>query len=263
MFRNEVTYGYVSPSFSDLNNQKIKKESSSDILCNIDTCFEFTNIQNLEQLVTNVKCGMPFGKKFNKGYILPDTPRHFYYATKIFNLESLSNTPSILEIGGGYGGLCKELWEIYQKKCTLINIDLLPGLLSAYYFLKTCNIPVKFIFDENDISQNFVNLVPVKLLNKINSKKNMLDLIFNSRSLCEMDKNSNNEYINFINNSNASYFYHENSNFLLFPDSERHVEILSDEFMVDKNKYNLLQASITPFSGGDGRYREYIYKKIQ
>ena len=47
MFRNEVTYGYLSPSFTDVLNQEI--EVSSDILCNVDTCFEFTDLTTREK----------------------------------------------------------------------------------------------------------------------------------------------------------------------------------------------------------------------
>ena len=55
--------------------------------------------------------------------------------------------------------------------------------------------------------------------------------------------------------------YHENSNFLLFPDSERHIEILGKDFPIDTKAYNLIQMTISPFLGGNGRYREFIYKR--
>ncbi len=55
-----------------------------------------------------------------------------------------------------------------------------------------------------------------------------------------------------------SFFYHENSNYLLFQNSERHIEIMGDDFPIDKTKFNLKSKYITPFTGGNGRYREYI-----
>ena len=54
--------------------------------------------------------------------------------------------------------------------------------------------------------------------------------------------------------------YHENSNFLLFPESERHVELMADNFPINNQKFRLLAKYLTPFTGGDGRYREYIYE---
>ena len=90
-----------------------------------------------------------------------------------------------------------------------------------------------------------------------------IDLIFNSRSLCEMSKKSIQSYFKFINSSKTSFFYHENSNFLLFPKSKRHIEILADHFPVNENKYFLISKCLTPFTGGSGRWREYVYKRIK
>ena len=75
-----------------------------------------------------------------------------------------------------------------------------------------------------------------------------------------MENKTISTYFDFINSCNAKYFYHENSNYLLFPSSERHVEILADEFPINKNRFKLLTKYLTPFTGGMGRYREYIYK---
>ena len=78
-----------------------------------------------------------------------------------------------------------------------------------------------------------------------------------------MSKKTLNKYLSLINNKiKPEYIYHENSNFLLFPKSKRHIEILGDEFKIDKKKYNLEYINISPFSGGSGRYREFFYKKI-
>lgn len=263
MFRNEVTYGYLSPSFEDLKNKKIRYLASSDILCNIDTCFEFTNINNKKELFTYINYGSPYGLQLKNNYILPDTPRHYYYAFKIKQLLSLEKNPSILEIGSGYGGLTKQIWSAYNGNCNIINVDLVPGLLATYFFLKIQNIPVKFVFKLTDIKKNCVNLITSELFYRIKLKNKKLDLIFNSRSLCEMSMRDNKNYIDFIMKSKAKFFYHENSNFLLFPNSKRHIEILSEKFPINLKKFSLINSCITPFSGGDGRYREYIYKKIR
>ena len=57
MFRGEATYGYLSPSFSDaVNNQE---QVGSAILCDIDTCTEFTDLNSESELVTLQ--GNPYG----------------------------------------------------------------------------------------------------------------------------------------------------------------------------------------------------------
>jgi hypothetical protein len=71
------------------------------------------------------------------------------------------------------------------------------------------------------------------------------------------------KYFYLINNYlKPTYIYHENSNYLLFPKSKRHIEIIGSKFTIDKNNYKLINLSISPFLGGGGRYREFLYKKI-
>lgn len=261
MFRNEVTYGYLSPSYTDVLDQEM--QVSSDILCNVDACFEFTDLAREKTIGTPPIFGNPYGLKIEDKVILPDTPRHFYYAYKVSQiLESISE-PTIVEIGGGYGGMCAQLSKRYEgvSKCTIINIDLLPGLLASFYFLKVQGLPVNLVKNNNDFQKDVINLVPAGNLKFLDSIKSQLDLVFNSRSLCEMAIETNREYLNFINESASKYFYHENSNFLLFPDSNRHIEILAEDFPIDKEIFALKHMSLTPFTGGDGRYREYLYKR--
>ena len=75
-----------------------------------------------------------------------------------------------------------------------------------------------------------------------------------------MGLNTVNNYFDKINNYiKPNFIYHENSNYLLFPNSERHIEVLGSDFPLDSEEYELTQMNITPFSGGNGRYREFIY----
>ena len=81
MFRNDATYGYLSPSFNDVGSDPDMVKS--DILNNIDTCIEFTDITDIADLATPTTIGAPFGLVADGGVVLPDTPRHYYYAMKI------------------------------------------------------------------------------------------------------------------------------------------------------------------------------------
>lgn len=259
MFKTEATYGLLSPSFSDfIKDPELFK---SNILCNIDACFEFTDIQNLEQLKT--QHGNPYGLRIKSGIVLPDSPRHYYFGYNISRLlrEKISN-PIIVEIGGGYGGLCLQNWRQFNGNCTLVNIDLFPTLITSAYYLKKNKIPINLVTVKNPIiKKGFVNLIAANNSNIFIKNIKKCDLIFNSRSLCEMDKETVSNYFNFINSSEVKYFYHENSNFLLFPNSKRHIEIMGDDFPINSKKFKLLTKYITPFTGGDGRYREYIYER--
>jgi len=257
MFRNEATYGYLSPSFSDaiLSPESVK----SDILCNIDSCLEFSDIGNLLDLTSDF--GNPYGLMINERFILPDTPRHYYYGYNIFRMLEDVAAPNIIEIGGGYGGACLQNWKRFKGNCTIINIDLFPALVVAYFYLKKNGIPLNLVTEQkSEIKKNAVNFIFADEMKNLQNKLLKCDLIFNSRSLCEMDEVSIEEYFNFINSINTKYFYHENSNFILFPNSKRHVEVVADKFPINMKKFKLISKYLTPFTGGGGRYREYLYK---
>ena len=189
--------------------------------------------------------------------------RHYYFAQKIVNLIGIKekNKNLIIEIGGGYGGLAKIL-KLSKLNHIFIGIDLIETLLIQYYFLKKQGIKVKIINKVKDIKKDFINLVPYDYSEDFLKNIHNCSLLFNSRSFSEMSLKVLKKYFNLINNYlKPSYIYHENSNYLLFPKSKRHIEILGNKFPIDKNNYKLINLSISPFLGGGGRYREFLYKK--
>ena len=259
MFRNEATYGYLSPSFSDavLSPDTVK----SDILCNIDSCFEFSDISDAVDLTS--ACGNPYGLKINGRFVLPDTPRHFYYSYNISRLLENVTAPFLIEIGGGYGGLSLQNWKRFEGNCAIVNIDLFPALAVTYFYLTKNGIPVNLVTEKKcEVKKNMVILIFAEEVKNVWKMIPKIDIIFNSRSLCEMHEDTISEYFNFINLSKTKFFYHENSNYLLFPNSERHVEVVADKFPINEKKFRLLSKYLTPFTGGSGRYREYIYKGL-
>ena len=68
-------------------------------------------------------------------------------------------------------------------------------------------------------------------------------------------------YFALLNRLGPGFILHENSNWLLFQDSERHVEVLASEFPVDGSKYLEIAAAISPWRGAGGRYREYLFAR--
>jgi len=261
MFKNDSTYGYLSPSFYDIETPMKGRRVLSNILCNIDTCIEFTGIDNFSHLTTNRALGSPYGIPFNDGFILPDTPRHFYYAKKILDLLFNKSEIKLLEIGGGYGDLAKRLSTICNKDMTYCCISLLPSLFTSFYFLRKSKIKVKLINSMDEIEKGFINLLPYQSFLRSKHKNCKFDLVFNARGFSEMSLKTLNMYFEFINNIKPEFIYHENSNYLLFPESKRHIELLSDQFPISQKEYQLTNFHITPYTGGNGRYREYIYKK--
>ena len=77
-----------------------------------------------------------------------------------------------------------------------------------------------------------------------------------------MDQATISYYFKYIKDLQPKILYHENSNFLLFPNSERHIEVLASDLPVDKGLFHLESINITPFNGGNGRYREFLYTRV-
>ena len=258
MFQNDASYGIVTPSFQDVKNLNFFK---SQILNDIDAAIEFSNLKNINEINTKKYIGNPFGMKFNSKIVMPDTPRHYYFAHNLNKLMSAKKSYSILEIGGGYGGLVRMVANL-NKKITYYSIDLLEGCLIQYYFLKKVGLNPRLISNFSDLKKNNINIIPYKKNSKLLEKINNCDFVFNSRSFSEMSFKVLKYYLSLINNKfKPKYIYHENSNYLLFPNSKRHIEILGKNFNINKKKYKLDKFNISPFSGGSGRYREFLYIK--
>ena len=265
-FRNDIGYGYFSPSYEDcLKPVSVKQDEDniniiSQILCDIDSCNEFTDLSSLSQLFTKRSIGNIYGLCFEDNVIHPDSPRHYYYAFKIKSLLKNKSNCSVLEIGGGVGNVTRYLYKRISS-LTYYGVDLMPACLTQYYFLKKLGYSVNIIIDIKDIKPGEINLIPFEKSSSVLKSLLDIDLVFNSRSFCEMGLTTVNDYFEHINNYiKPTFIYHENSNFLLFPNSERHIEVLGSDFPVNYDQYELINMSITPFSGGNGRYREFVYK---
>ena len=123
---------------------------------------------------------------------------------------SKKNINSVCEIGGGYGSFAQKI--IKKFNCKYVSIDLPEGNLLASYYLKkhfndlsiigNCELD-KSTFSDNDI---FI----LNPWNKISDIK--FDLIINTRSLMEMDKDIIKYYFDFIHNhvSNDGFFLNIN-----------------------------------------------------
>jgi hypothetical protein len=258
-FIDNSSYGIITPASSELN------ESSLDvILDDVDSAIEFGGLRNFDSMKLMIgSSGNPFGLLLEDDSIIQlDSPRHFYYAQLMDNISRRSNKKSIIEIGGGFGGLVR-IFRTFNKVNTYYIIDLIETGIIAYYFLKRSNIPVEIVTTYPlDAKSGVVYIIPSNIYKEI--KYSDVGLVVNFNSFSEMSIPVVDEYFDFIQKTiEPDFILHQNSNFLLFPDSERHVEYLSDDFPVDKKKYELSSKFISPFHGGGGRYRIYSYSRIK
>ncbi|WP_420264238.1 putative sugar O-methyltransferase [Candidatus Magnetominusculus dajiuhuensis] len=259
LFREDASYGIVSSTYSDFCDPVRQIKVINGILWDLDTWLDYTNVPPEEYLnMPNV--GMPYGVYFGEYLVSPDICRHDCHALIICNiLEDLdSSADTVLEIGGGYGGAAYQFFKRNPAgKYQWIIVDLFETLCMQYYFLTSCGIKVSFSFDgncEQGISQ--VVLVPADVAEKINRT---VDIVYNCHSLSEMDRSTIERYFDLINSQwKPRYLFHINSDVLLFPDSPRHIEILCSQFPIG-NAYRKIYRAISPWSGGCGRNREYLY----
>lgn len=129
------------------------------------------------------------------------------FASKIFNglTEHQRNSDlSILEIGGGYGGLAAKLKKLNPlAKITIIDLPH-AGLLQTYYLQKLFPLDqINVLGYENDIeSENSVasssTFVIVPSTRSDFLEKRDFDLIINSRSFMEMDQKTISRYFDLI-----------------------------------------------------------------
>jgi hypothetical protein len=257
-FIDNASYGIITPASSELN------ESSIDvILDDIDAAIEFGGLKNFDSIKLMIgSSGNPFGLLLEDDIIIQlDAPRHFYYAHLIDKILSRTNKKSIIEIGGGFGGLVRII-RTFNLDNTYYIIDLIETGILAYYFLKKSNVPVEIVTSlPLDVKPGVVYIIPTNIYKDI--KYLDIGLVVNFNSFSEMSVPVVDEYFEFIQEKvKPDFILHQNSNFLLFPNSERHIEYLSDDFPIDDKKYKLYSKFISPFHGGGGRYRIYEYSRI-
>lgn len=257
MFRNDATYGIVSPSYADVDQAGVKDQ----ILLDLDTCYEFTRLSKIGPLLFERAWGNPFGLLIDGKVLVPDSPRHYYFAEKLAALAAGTTKRRIIEIGGGYGGLALMLRRLHHAAPYVI-VDLFETCLLQYYFLKKAGLKVAFVLDPAEAPEpGAIAIVPTDVSDAFLSTFTDIGIVFNSRSFSEMSRGTVEHYFALIQDRlQPAYIYHENSNFLLFPDSVRHVEVLASEFPVDPHRYRLVQMNVSPFLGGSGRYREFLYE---
>lgn len=183
-----------------------------------------------------------------------------YYATKITEMLNSSENKTVVEIGGGYGGLAYFLHKANQN-LTYVNFDLPENMALSSYYLMCCYPNKKFLlYGEEDIAKVDLNLydfiiMPNFEITKL--KENAANLVFNSYSLAEMSKETIDLYIKEMMKISNKYIMHVNHT----KDSVTHN---ADNFGIDTNLFELLSKEKALWAYGRNRKAdefEYIYKK--
>ena len=175
------------------------------------TAFPNTSLVELDA----PRIGNPWGYNF-AGMVLYEPVFEYHFQAQYFRrLLSETETPVVLEIGGGFGGLAFHLLRC-GGPIKYIGLDLPENISIQTYYL-TCAFPCARILtysknfsrlDHTTISNYDIILLPNFVLPDIESST--ADIIINIRSLSEMASETIAEYIHQIDRIGRLFFFHEN-----------------------------------------------------
>ena len=204
-FKSHPAYRHVLEHVSFEEGQQYLKEIDIDYL------------DKLEEVKENDSLGSPVIYEYpSVGEISPTTIRYIKNTSDIINKFGTS-FDSIVEIGGGYGGLCKVLSSFIKFEQYLL-LDLEECNLLSRKYLSHFNLPTLSYRSEeiDEIDENF-------------------DLLISNYAFSECHKEVQQDYIKrFIKKSNNFYIMHNNFHLELgtIP-HEQFVEIMSDTHDVE------------------------------
>ena len=204
-FKSHPAYRHVLEHVSFEEGQQYLKEIDIDYL------------DKLDEVKENDSLGSPVIYEYpSVGEISPTTIRYIKNTSDIINKFGTS-FDSIVEIGGGYGGLCKVLSSFIKFEQYLL-LDLEECNLLSRKYLSHFNLPTLSYRSEeiDEIDENF-------------------DLLISNYAFSECHKEVQQDYIErFIKKSNNFYIMHNNFHLELgtIP-HEQFVEIMSDTHDVE------------------------------
>ena len=204
-FKSHPAYRHVLEHVSFEEGQQYLKEIDIDYL------------DKLEEVKENDSLGSPVIYEYpSVGEISPTTIRYIKNTSDIINKFG-NSFDSIVEIGGGYGGLCKVLSSFIKFEQYLL-LDLEECNLLSRKYLSHFNLPTLSYRSEeiDEIDENF-------------------DLLISNYAFSECHKEVQQDYIErFIKKSNNFYIMHNNFHLELgtIP-HEQFVEIMSDTHNVE------------------------------
>ena len=127
--------------------------------------------------------------------------RHNYYAEKIDALLNVADG-DVLEVGGGYGGVCYQLFNNFGFNNKYILVDMPIQLANQAFFLMQALPGKRIVFIANEADLSIAAEADIILLTpdlfKIYAVTESVSLAFNAHSFTEMDFSVAEEYLRLI-----------------------------------------------------------------
>jgi hypothetical protein len=154
--------------------------------------------------------GAPAGLGVGDRLITPDTPDQLYAALRLRDALDLhlpgSAGPSVVEIGGGYGGMC--LWFLRCRpdtgRYTIVDLPIV-NAIQGYFLGRVLGGEKVAYYGENDDRR--VRVVPDSALAE---EANPFDVLVNKDSLPEMPQEVMENYLRWGAHNCTGFFYSQN-----------------------------------------------------
>jgi putative sugar O-methyltransferase len=193
---------YESPQQGDYG--QYTKADIEDIVVSIE--------KKINKSISFPDIGSPYGIVIKNSLLTQEDMEHLYAALRIkeylkqLGLLKESNKFNFLEIGGGYGGLCRWLNILLEKNIdtyTIVDLPLISQIqaffLSSYF--KKDNIVLAN--EKNNLNSKIILKTNLEYLDDI---ENNYNIVINQNSMPEMTDEIVEEYLNKICNENLKYF---------------------------------------------------------
>lgn len=242
-FRNKCATGLFGLNMDIENNSlgdevhpTLAKDFFNDCLHRLELWLELTEYRTPVQALCSPEIGNPPGFYVDEHFIRAGSDYQHYYSTIISRILKNSNKPSVLEIGGGFGGMAYFLLRD-SPNLTYIDVDIPENLALASFYLLSAFPDKKFaLYGEIDID----NLNPLEwdaiLLPNFALKKipsGSIELFFNSYSLSEMSLETVHEYFKHIDRITKKYIYHVNH-------TKGKSTVNSSKFPINRERFDLI-----------------------
>jgi len=229
---------------------------ASDALHRFNLWRELTQGKYPVSALSAPTAGNPFGYNINGNFVSSGADYQHFYGHKI---RSLIQSGTVIELGGGFGGLAYFLLRD-TPQINYVDFDLPEtAALASYYLLKAfpnerITLYGEMEFLAESLLQSRVWILPAFELLKM--ANNSTELAFNSYSLAEMSPEAIKEYVAQLTRISRKYLLHVNHN--------KNSVKAADDFGIEAHGFRL--ADRQPARWNDGRMLdadeyEYLYTK--
>lgn len=168
---------------------------SLNLIAEMGSFEEFLDEELLEKIKLNDSIGNSTKYNYNYfGEISPSTIRYIKNSIDILRNFDTGKIKTVVEIGGGYGGLCKVLHDFIHLKSYTI-IDLKEPLLLSKKYLNSFGVGVKTVSPEDSLE----------------FKGNAIDLLISNYAFSEVSRELQQSYIDKVISKSKNFYIIYNS----------------------------------------------------